>query len=323
MQMVKRETGASQMPAVRLPDGRFMTDTTPMIQWFESEHPSPAVIPTDPLLRFFSLLVEDYAEEWLWRPAMHYRWTYRPDAQHLSRFIAEELMGGMWLPGWAKRLLIRRRQFGGWVKGDGVREATQAHVEQVYLRALEQLSAIFATRPFLLGERPTIADFGFFASMFRHFGLDPTPSAIMRNRAPAVYEWVARVWNARAQALQGPILGEVPADWDPILREVGEAYLPYLNGNAEAWKQGLRRFGIEIQGAPYKEVPVSRYRVWCLERLRAEFEALPETGREQAKARLESVGAWEPLWAAEGPESGLDPKHEAPFGRGQKVHYDF
>ena len=88
---MKRATGAAQVPAVELADGRWMTDTTPMIDFFEAQHPEPAVIPRDPLQAFMSRLVEDYAEEWLWRPAMHYRWSYRKDALHLSRKLAEEL----------------------------------------------------------------------------------------------------------------------------------------------------------------------------------------------------------------------------------------
>ena len=54
-----------------------MTDTTPMIQWFEKEFPDSPVIPSDPEQAFFSLLLEDYADERLWRPAMHYRWHYK------------------------------------------------------------------------------------------------------------------------------------------------------------------------------------------------------------------------------------------------------
>ena len=57
---LKSATGNSQVPAVELPDGRFMTDTTPMIDWFEARYPDPAVIPADPLQAFFSRLVEDY-----------------------------------------------------------------------------------------------------------------------------------------------------------------------------------------------------------------------------------------------------------------------
>lgn len=313
---VARRTGTPQMPAVELPDGRWITDTTPAIAWLETQHPEPAVIPRDPLQGFASRLVEDYADEWLWRPALHYRWSFPGDAHLLSRRIVDEMMAGVPLPGAAKRLFIRLRQRRRYVRGDGVTAATRGHVEGVYLRALEQLSAILAARPFLLGERPTLADFGFFASMFRHFGLDPTPAAIMLERAPRVFEWMARTWNARASSASGPLADGVPADWSPLLREIGDAYLPHLCANAEAWKSGRKRFDVAIQGVVYRDLGVSRYRVWCLEQQRAHFEALPEAARASAKTLLEAHGCWEPLWRVEAPRSGHDPKGEAPFARG-------
>ncbi|MCZ6853653.1 MAG: glutathione S-transferase family protein [Gammaproteobacteria bacterium] len=182
---IVKKTGAAQMPAIELPDGRFMTDTTPMIAWLETQYPEPAVIPVDPLQAFFSRLIEDYAEEWLWRPAMHYRWSYRKDRLHVSRKIADEVMAGVPLPGFLKRELIRQRQHRFYVKRDGVSRRTWDHVESIYLKSLDQLEAIFAVRPYLLGEQPTLADFGFFAPMFRHFAQDPTVGDIMRAAHPA------------------------------------------------------------------------------------------------------------------------------------------
>jgi glutathione S-transferase len=313
---VGRRTGTPQMPAVELPDGRWITDTTPMLAWFETQHPEPAVIPPDPLQGFVSRLLEDYADEWLWRPALHYRWSYRGDALLLSRRIVDEMMSSVPLPGAAKRWLIRVRQMRRYVRGDGVRAETRAHVESVYLRSLEQLDAIFAVRPFLLGALPTLADFGFFASMFRHFGLDPTPAALMLERAPRVFEWLARLWNARASGTRGALESGIPADWSPILREVGDAYLPFLCANAQAWKARQTRFDATIQGAPYGGLGVSRYRVWCLEELRRHFTALPEPVREEARRLLEAHGCWEPLWRVEAPESGVDPQRSAPFAPG-------
>jgi glutathione S-transferase len=316
---VGRRTGTTQMPAIELPDGRWMTDTTPILDWLESQHPEPAVIPRDPLQSFASRLVEDYADEWLWRPALHHRWSHRGDALLLSRRIVDEMISGVPVPGALKRFAIRQRQLGRYVRGDGVVAATRDHVESVYLRSLDQLAAIFATRPFLLGERPTLADFGFFASMFRHFGLDPTPAAIMLERAPAVWEWIARVWNARGSRLQGALAADVPPDWSPILREIGDAYLPYLCANAEAWKSRAKRFDVAIQGAHYQRLPVSRYRVWCLERLRAHFGALPPDAQASARSLLESHACWDPLWRVASPASGYDPTGAAPFARGLPV----
>jgi glutathione S-transferase len=321
MARVARETGASQMPAVELPDGRWLTDTTPTIAWFEREHPSPAVIPPDPLQGFVSRLVEDYADEWMWRPAMHYRWSYTADARLLSRKIVEELVR-LPLPAFLRRLIIVRRQYGFYVKGDGVSRETRAHVESIYLRTLDQLQAILERRPFLLGARPTLADFGFFASMFRHFGLDPTASQIMRERAPAVYEWLARLWNAGVSQTDGDLVAGIPDDWSPILREIGTCYLPYLCANAQAWEERRARFDHELEGVHYRRVPLSRYRVWCLEQLRAHFDALPDGPRAEARTLLEAHGCWEPLWRVKEPASGIDPEGRAPFAPGTKVHYD-
>ncbi len=316
---LQKETGASQLPGVELPDGRFMTDTTPMIDWFEAEYPSPPVIPLDPLQGFVSRLVEDYAEEWLWRPAMHFRWSYKKDSLLLSRRIVDEIMVGVPIPPFVKRMLIKRRQHGGYVRGDGVTRETWDHVEGCYFKTLEQLEAIFSTRPYLLGDIPTLADFGFFASMFRHFSQDPTPAELMRERAPAVYEWQARLWNARASRMSGGLLSGIPEDWGPILDEVGSAYLPYLCANAEGWKAGLKRHDAMIQGLQYRDLPVSQYRVWCLERLREHFEALPEGPANEARQHLEAHGCWEPLFRTSDTNSRYDTTN-IPF-RGRKVHY--
>ena len=53
----------------------------------------------------------------------------------------------------------------------------------------------------MLGERPTIADIGLMGPFWRHFVHDPTPARLMQERAPAVFEWAARTWNARAAEL--------------------------------------------------------------------------------------------------------------------------
>jgi glutathione S-transferase len=316
---LERATGVAQVPAIQLADGRWLTDTTPIIDWLDQRYPEHSVIPDAPVVAFFGRLLEDYADEWLWRPAMHYRWDYAQDAQHLSRMLADELTAGVRLPGFVKRRLIRNRQRGLFTRGDGVTPATWDHVEKIYLDSLAHLSAILETRPYLLGTRPSLADFGFFGPMFRHFGVDPTASSIMRETAPAVYEWLARVWNARASVTKGQLLEQVPEDWGPILDSIGSAYLPYLATNAEAWEAGRKHFDIDIEGAPYRRIRTSGYRVWCLEELRRHFNELAEPDQRAVRALLEAHGCWAPLWRVENPTSGIDPKREAPFSAGHSA----
>ena len=68
--VLERELGVMQMPAIILPDGRFITDSTKMIEWFEARYPEHSILPPDPLQRFLCHLLEDWADEWWWRPAM-------------------------------------------------------------------------------------------------------------------------------------------------------------------------------------------------------------------------------------------------------------
>lgn len=321
MRRVARATGLAQMPAVKLPDGRWMSDSTPMIEWIDARLPGPKVLPEDPLQRFFSRLLEDYADEWLWRPALHYRWSYQPDARLMSHRIATEMMHDLKLPLFIRRWAIYRRQLAKYVRGDGITAATRAHVESIYARNLAFLERMLSARPYLLGERPTLVDFGFFASMFRHFGLDPTPARIMRDQAPAVFEWLGRMWNAKASRLQGTLLPGVPEDWRPVLEDIGACYLPYLNTNANAWRAGRKSFEISIEGTTY-DLPVNRYRVWCLERLQAAFGALPEADARAARTLLAETGCGEKLWEMRDKRSGFDVSGRAPFFEPRSVWTD-
>jgi glutathione S-transferase len=60
-----KATGFLQMPQVELADGTWLTDTTLIIRYLEQHHPQPAISPTDPLVRFISLLIEDFGDETL------------------------------------------------------------------------------------------------------------------------------------------------------------------------------------------------------------------------------------------------------------------
>ena len=84
---LEKQVGVMQMPAVILEDGRWMTDTTKMIQWFEDQIKENKTVPKDPVQAFICYLIEDWADEWWWRTAMHYRWHYDEGAIFASEHL--------------------------------------------------------------------------------------------------------------------------------------------------------------------------------------------------------------------------------------------
>ena len=315
---IKPHTGAIQVPMVERDDGRWMSDSTPIIAQLEREHPNSAVMPADPVVRFIALLIEDYADEWLWRAAMHYRWSYEHDRALLSRILTDEIAGHLKAPRFLKLRTIAKRQLTNFVLKDGVTPATQSHVEQGYRTALSGMTRMLKDRPYLLGNTPSIADFGLMGPMLRHFAQDPTPQEIMRNEGPYVYEWVARVWNA--QASDAELLVDVPGDSEDLLREIAETHLVQLAANADAYHSTQTKFQMRVQGCDYREMPISRYRVYCLERLREEFDDLNAQQQNNVKALLPYKEA-EILWSKQMPaDSGYDPERLAPFNKSINVY---
>jgi glutathione S-transferase len=278
MRRCAQHTGVVQVPQVECPDGSWLVDTSLIIAYVEGVRPEPAISPRDPAVGFVSRLIEDYADEWLWRPAMHYRWSFPETARLMSAWLAEHVRERR-APEWLKRRYWRRRQYGTFVAGDGVTAATRGIVEQTYVETLATLEAIFARRPFVLGARPTEADFGFFGPMFRHFFSDPAPARIMREHAPGVQEWVARMWNLRPERLaSAPLPDTLPDDLGPLLGAVVDVYLPYLDANAGAYAAGATAVRYDVGGTSFSE-PVKPYRVWCRERLHRELVGLDDAAR--------------------------------------------
>lgn len=319
---IKAGAGAIQHPIIERADGRFMSDTTPMLQSLDTEFEGSSIYPTDPALNMLALLIEDYADEWLWRPAMHYRWSYDHDRELLSRILADELTGHLKLPRFLRVRMIKKRQLTGFVLNDGVTEQNREHVEAGYHRILEIMSDILTVRPFLLGEKPSVADFGMMGPMLRHFGQDPTPAEIMRDTAPAVFEWLGRMWHARAEQYdQNPANGYIDASapsLQPLLQEIADTHLVQLRENAMAFGKQQSNFTMTVQGAPYSNLPTSRYRVYCLEQLTEHFSTLDADTQAQLKQQLPAGS--EMLWSDEAiAKSDYDLERKAPYNQAINV----
>jgi len=308
-----KNTGVMKVPAISAANGEWLRDTTPMIDWFEKLYPESSVMPDEPALHFISKLIEDYADEWLWRPAMYYRWWY--DKDNLGQRIARDAMHDLPFPKWLSAKIIIRRQTNLFMKKDGITSRTRGHVEETYLKNLNSLQKILSQTPYLLGNRPSLVDYGYMGPMFRHFFCDPTPSGIMIEKAPAVYSWVARMWNARAcnHDQTSKLKGFSSAGWHLVLKDICMTYLPFLYANDMAFRKNKKKFDFDAQGVLYRRLPVVKYRVWCRQVLQQLYGQLDQSDKEMVHNILQKAGGLAAL-TKEGPtKSGLDSHYRLPL----------
>ncbi|MBX3481168.1 MAG: glutathione S-transferase [Caulobacter sp.] len=310
-------TGVAWMPQIETPDG-WLTDTPRIIEHLERVHAGPAITPADPLAAFIAGLIEDFGDEQLWRPALYYRWAHAADARLRGQQIADAMLGDLPFPRWVKRWLIIRRQRRVYLPGDGVTAANAEAVRREYLEVLDALEPVLARRPFVMGQRPTEADFGLFGGLFRHFAQDPTPAAIMRGRAPSVLAWTERQWTlAPGDFAAEPQPAEIPEGLEPLARAIAGRFLPMMAAHEEAWTAGADQARFEQFGAAFR-TSVSPYRVSRLARLRNRFQALDAVAKSRA---ADWLGDAEAVACLERPESPRPPPEplSLPIASGRRL----
>ncbi|MBS0526023.1 MAG: glutathione S-transferase family protein [Proteobacteria bacterium] len=257
------------VPLVVTPDGVGIQDSTPIIETFEAS--SPVLRPDDQALAFLSALIEEYGDEWGNKWMFSYRWAYVPDAWATAERIAQQMVGAQGTLGVAQaRAAVAERMTGrlGFV---GSNATTRPLIEASFKRALEILDKHLASRPYLLGGRPAMADLGLWAQ-FYEAATDPTPGAIMRAAAPNVMAWVQRMLSPNAE---GPFEGwsSLSAGLMPLLtEEVGRLFLPWSTANAKAIAGNEKTLTVTLAGAEGTQEP-QKYHARSLQEIRRKYAA--------------------------------------------------
>lgn len=182
------------VPVIESPEGEFVQDTTDIIDYLEHRFPSRSVYPRSPKQHLAALLLEQFADEWLVIPAMHYRWNF-PD--YNEAYLEKEFGGNSKPDITEEQQRLQGQRTGAMFKGSvpflGITPNMYSAIESWYEEMLELLNTHFSNHRFILGDAPTIADFGFIGPMYAHLGRDPYPMLLMQAKAPNVYQWLTRM----------------------------------------------------------------------------------------------------------------------------------
>lgn len=265
-------------------DENVLQDSTPIIEAIDRDFPEPTIIPADPALAYLSVLLEDYADEWLNKAMFHYRWTYPDDQRSAAQRIVAFMFEGAEPPAGIEESV--RTRMAGRLHHVGSSPETQPVIEASFLRLLPLLERMLKSRPYLLGWRPGLADFGL-AGQLAQLLSDPTPGALLREHAPSVVRWIARMDAPRVEG-DFAALDEVQEDLAELLRtEVAAAYLPWMDANARAVAEEAPIVRVEIEGRVFTQKP-QRYAAKAYAELKRKRAAA--AGDETLAALLEETG---------------------------------
>lgn len=287
-------------------DDNALQDSTPTIEALERQFPEPAIMPDDSAVGFLAALLEDYADEWLNKAMFHYRWSFAEDQTSAARRLVEKMFDGAPAPEGVEDAAKARME--GRLHYVGSSPDNAPVIEASFAYLLGVLDRVLQKRAYLLGARPSLADFGLSGQLAQMLS-DPTPGAMIRAQAPNVAAWIARMDNPR---VEGPFASfdDLKDDVAELLRqEVADAYLAWAAANAKAVGEDLPRTNVDIAGRAFSQKP-QRYAAKALAELKRKRAELSD--HSGLSALLGESGCDAVLFASSTDEDGEDESEPAP-----------
>lgn len=291
------------LPTFYFPTGdgfEAVTDSTPIIRRLEREHAGRSVIPDDPVVAFLNDLVEDYADEWLTKAMFHFRWAHAADIENAGPMLIfwhdPTTPAG---PAEAAAREISKRQIDR-LHVVGSNPVTAPTIEASYARFVEVLDGVIARQGYVLGARPSAADFAIQGQLSQLAIIEPTSAAITVQRSRRVRAWLDRVEDLSGldpDAAGWATRADLAESLRSLLSEIGRVYAPFLRANARAAMAEAPSVETEIDGRPWTQ-PTFPYQAKCLAALRQTQAALSPADRAALDAMLAGTGCetlFEPL----------------------------
>lgn len=274
-----------------------VVDSTPLIRRFEAEFSGREALPSNPVLNFFNYLIEDYADEWLTKSMFHYRWYYDADIAKAGSILP--LWRGLQMPSEQHEKIsafVADRQISRlYVVGSN--DVTAPIIEASYKRFLHIFDKIIEKQTFVLGARPSAADFGIYAQLTQLAKFDPTPMAICLEETPRVYAWTDVMDDLSGQVCDDEgwmAEADLAETLELLIAEIGRTYVPALLANAKALQAGEKNWSAIIDDKPWEQ-PTFPYQGRCLGWINEEFQKLDGQSQKQIRTILDNCDCEELL----------------------------
>jgi glutathione S-transferase len=297
---IKRRTGEQVVPVlVHVPSNTWMQDTKFIMDHLECHNRFPArpLLPpaTLPVMRILASIMEAWGDEFWIPAAMYSRWHFPENFETLfapeaGRHLAPDA------PADQQRLMAETaaQNMRRFLPALGVTTA-QASIMHAWISdTLDELEHHFASCPYVLGTRPTLADFGLIGPLWPHIGRDPHSVRTWIEPRPQVRAWIQRMIQEHSPttSLHSEVdcLGATPpVSLQPIIARIMREFVPMVVASArnvttfvtsqpaDALKRPLPRM-LGTVTYPFGRGTYTRggntYQLWMVQRTRDLYAAL-------------------------------------------------
>ncbi|MEH6450934.1 MAG: glutathione S-transferase family protein [Oleispira sp.] len=241
------------------PDGENLYDSSAIATWLDQHTETETIVKIgdDKKLHFLVQLIDEYFDEFGLYMVHHSRWKTSALDNTAGRRLANEmpvliapfraLIDNFFSHRQIRRLpylfSVAPKDYA--VGGLSAKKQPPSHndfpathdlLEQSYLNILNALEPIFKNRPYLFGERFTVAD----ASLYGQLGMnltDPSAAKWIEATAPNVFAWLSKIHTGDFSANKPD--GAVIVDdlLKPLFQEIIRIFYPLMKQNEAAYEQ--------------------------------------------------------------------------------------
>ena len=299
-QEIEQRAGTHLIPVVVTPDDEYLWDSTPLGVEMDRRASGPGLWPANPVQRLVARVIEDFFDEWMTRPAVHFRWLCKADAESSGAALVCELLGLDVIPApddgqraTFDKLFTTLRQWGAETChkiGAGDKEA----VKNEFIRVMRILNTHFVSHAFLLGNLPSLADFSLYGGLHAHFLRDPSPRALIDEQAPNLFNFRDRMKVLRAENLieTWQDKAEIAPSLSPLLAEIGRGFVCFLEANRRALEAGRRELSFDF-GAGEERVRSRKYTETCRAEIAHELASLDDRDQGLVRGILDPAGCYQ------------------------------
>jgi len=319
-QRVIPATGDHTFPVVFCPDDVALKDGCDIVEALDQRHPERPITPEDPLLNLVANLIETMADEYFAIAMIYYRWIPE-ETQKWALNMFSVLNGyGVKDPEMAKMAKDISAHIATEVQSRlpkvGLdREDVQQECIKITEKVCDLLEIHLQKTPFILGDKPSLADLALMNAMWGHLYLDPCEASMyIRKNCTHLSRWITMMHSGAGISDQGELY--MTDTLKDLLRYFGNAFSHMAFATVKAAdehlpdmeieqpvKSGLGKIDTGILDVELTR-PATTYGAWRLQRLMDKYQDIPASQKAESDALLEDTGflavcQHQPTWRME------------------------